>query len=319
MMTPMEVERVRALFARPLLDLVFEAAGVHRRHHPPHEMQRCTLLSIKTGACPEDCAYCAQSARYTTQIEREPLMERAAVKAEAEAAAAAGATGFCLGAGWRENKAGPDFDRVLGMVGDVAATGMEVCCTLGMLTSDQAHRLKEAGLTAYNHNLDTSERYYKEIITTRTYQDRIDTIQRVAEAGIAVCCGGIIGMGETREDRIELLAAIAGLDPQPESVPINVLVPIEGTPLMETPPLDPFEVVRAIAVARILMPRSRVRLAAGRLELTDEAQALCFLAGANSIFFGERLLTTPNPDLDRDQNLLEKLGMRVTDEVGTGA
>ena len=319
MMSAMEVERVRDLFARPLLDLVFEAAGVHRRHHPPQEMQRCTLLSIKTGACPEDCAYCAQSARYTTPVEREPLMERAAVKAEAEAAAAAGATRFCMGAGWREVKDGADFERVLGMVGDVAATGMEVCCTLGMLTSDQARRLKEAGLTAYNHNLDTSERYYEKIITTRTYQDRFDTIQRVADAGISVCSGGIIGMGETSEDRVELLAALAGLNPQPESVPIHVLVPIDGTPLSETAPIDPFEVVRAIAAARILLPRSRVRLAAGRLDLTDEAQALCFLAGANSIFFGERLLTTPNPDLDRDRELLEKLGMRITNGVGTGA
>jgi biotin synthase len=240
-------------------------------------------------------------------------MERARVRERAHEAAALGATRFCMGAAWREVRDGPQFDRVLEMVRDVAATGMEVCCTLGMLTAEQARRLHEAGLTAYNHNLDTSEAFYGRIVSTRTYGDRLETIRRVADAGISVCCGGILGMGESRDDRIELLSTLAALDPQPESVPINALVRVPGTPLADAPDLDPFEVVRAVAVARILMPRARVRLAAGRLELSDEAQALCFLAGANSIFHGEKLLTTPNPAEDRDASLFGRLGLAPTD------
>ncbi|MEE8104773.1 MAG: biotin synthase BioB [Planctomycetota bacterium] len=308
-------EHAQELFDKPLLDLVFEAAAAHREHHRADEIQRCTLLSVKTGACPEDCSYCAQSARYNTPLETEALMDVESVLAEAQAAADAGATRFCMGAGWREVRDGKDFEKVLDMVRGVAATGMEVCCTLGMLNDAQAKRLKEAGLTAYNHNLDTSERFYPKIITTRTYRDRLDTIGSVAGAGISVCSGGILGMGETRDDRRDLLTTLASLEPQPESVPINVLVPIEGTPLADLPPIDPLEVVRTVAAARILMPRSRVRLAAGRLELSEEAQALCYLAGANSIFFGERLLTTPNPEIDRDKNLFERLGIKVEDGV----
>jgi len=308
-------EHARELFDKPLLDLVFEAAAVHREHHRADEIQRCTLLSVKTGACPEDCSYCAQSARYDTPLETEALMDVESVRAEAQAAADAGASRFCMGAGWRAVKDGRDFEKVLDMVRGVAATGMEVCCTLGMLNDEQAKRLKEAGLTAYNHNLDTSERFYPEIITTRTYRDRLDTIASVSSAGISVCSGGILGMGETRDDRRDLMTTLASLEPQPESVPVNVLVPIEGTPLAELPPIDPLEVVRTVAAARILMPQSRVRLAAGRLELSEEAQALCYLAGANSIFFGERLLTTPNPEIDRDKNLFERLGIKVDDGV----
>jgi biotin synthase len=301
--------RARALFEAPLLDLVFEAAQVHRAHHDPRSVQRCRLLSIKTGGCPEDCAYCPQSARHEGAVAAEPLLDVDRVRGEAEEARAAGATRFCMGAAWREVRDGEPFDRVLDMVRAVAATGMEVCCTLGMLTDAQAARLREAGLTAYNHNLDTSEAFYGRIIGTRTYGDRLRTLRRVADAGISVCCGGILGMGESREDRIALLGTLASLDPQPESVPINALVRVPGTPLAHAPDLDPFELVRAVAVARILMPRARVRLAAGRLQLSDEAQALCFLAGANSIFFGERLLTTPNPDEDRDAALLGRLGL----------
>jgi len=310
--------RARDLYRLPLLDLVFEAARVHRAHHDARVVQRCTLLSTKTGGCAEDCAYCSQSARYETDAAPEPLLDRETVRERAERAAANGATRFCMGAAWREPRDGPQFDRVLDMVRDVAATGMEVCCTLGMLTAKQAHRLRDAGLTAYNHNLDTSEAFYPSIVSTRTYRDRLDTIRRVADAGISVCCGGILGMGESEDDRIELLATLAALDPQPESVPINALVPVEGTPLGGAPALDPLEFVRAVAVARVLIPRARVRLAAGRLKLSDEAQALCFLAGANSIFSGDRLLTTPNPEPDRDAALLAKLGLRGMDGVRAG-
>ena len=305
------LDEVRRMFLEPLLDLVFRAAALHRERHDPRSVQRCTLLSIKTGACPEDCAYCTQSTHNKAKVEITPLMTREEVLAEAMAAATAGASRFCMGAAWRDVREGREFDEVLGMVRDVAATGMEVCVTLGMLTDDQARRLKEAGLTAYNHNLDTSKEYYDRIVTTRTYRDRLETLARVQEAGISVCCGGILGMGESIDDRARLLCTLANLDPQPESVPINVLVKVEGTPLADRPNVDPMEVVRAVAVARILMPRSRVRLAAGRLALSDEAQALCFLAGANSIFFGERLLTTPNPGLDRDRALLDRLGLRI--------
>jgi biotin synthase len=311
-------DQARGLCELPLLDLVFEAARVHRAHHDPRAIQRCTLLSIKTGGCPEDCAYCAQSGRYKTDVEPESLLDREAVRDRAERAAANGATRFCMGAAWRDVRDGPRFDSVLEMVRDVAATGMEVCCTLGMLTAEQARRLREAGLTAYNHNLDTSEAFYGRITTTRTYRERLETIRRVAEAGISVCCGGILGMGESQHDRIELLATLASLDPQPESVPINALVPVPGTPLEKAPLLDPFELVRAVAVARVLMPAARVRLAAGRLQLSDEAQALCFLAGANSIFLGDELLTAPNPGQDRDAALFERLGLRGMDVVRAG-
>jgi biotin synthase len=308
-----------ALLRKPLLDLVFEAAGVHRRHHPAGDVQRCSLLSIKTGGCPEDCGYCSQSAHHKTPVAREPLSDRAEVLEAARAAKGAGATRFCMGAAWREAKDGPDFDRVLGMVRDVAGLGMEVCCTLGMLDASQAARLKEAGLTAYNHNLDTSESFYSRVVSTRTYRDRLDTLRRVRDAGLSVCCGGILGMGESVEDRADLLATLASMDPPPESVPINGLVPVLGTPMEDAPPLDPFDLVRTVAAARILMPRSRIRLAAGRRALSDEAQALCFLAGANSIFFGERLLTAPNPEVDRDAELFRRLGLPVPDDVASPA
>lgn len=305
---------VRALLDRPLLDLVFEAAAIHREYHDARRIQRCTLLSIKTGACPEDCAYCPQSARFNTGLKREALLDVDEVLAEARAAKEAGASRFCMGAAWREVRDNEDFESVLAMVRGVASLDMEACVTLGMLNDDQARRLREAGLTAYNHNLDTSESFYSEIITTRTYEDRLNTLDAVQRAGLSVCCGGILGMGESRDDRAAMLSTLAALDPHPESVPVNSLVKIPGTPLAEQPDLDPFEVVRVVAAARLLMPRARIRLAAGRRQMTDEAQALCFLAGANSIFFGERLLTTPNPGIDRDQALLERLGLEVASD-----
>jgi len=304
---------IEALFESPLLDLVHRAAQVHREHHDPREVQRCTLLSIKTGGCAEDCSYCPQSARYQTEVDAQALLTRAEVRTAAERAVKAGATRFCMGAAWREVRDGPQFEQVLGMVRDVRALGMEACVTLGMLTSDQASRLKEAGLTAYNHNLDTSEEFYGEIITTRTYDDRLRTLGHVQDAGLSVCCGGILGMGESDRDRASMLHTLASLDPQPESVPINALVRLEGTPLVNQPDLDPLAIVRMVAIARILMPRSRVRLAAGRMQLDASTQALCFLAGANSIFFGEELLTTPNPAIDEDTALLERLGLRTTE------
>jgi biotin synthase len=302
---------VAALYEMPLLDLVFRAAEVHRRYHDPREIQMCTLASIKTGGCPEDCAYCPQSSRYETPVQAQKMMKVDEVLAAARAARDAGSTRFCMGAAWREVNDGRAFERVLEMVRGVRGLGLEACCTLGMLTADQARRLAEAGLTAYNHNLDTSEDYYGSIITTRTYQDRLETIGHVADAGIKVCCGGILGMGEARADRIKLLHTLAGLDPQPESVPINALVPVEGTPLANGGELDIFEWIRAIAVVRILLPRAMVRLSAGRLTISAEAQALAFLAGANSIFTGEKLLTTPNPEHDFDESLLARLGLHA--------
>ena len=301
---------VSDLYDMPLLDLVFRAAEVHRRHHDPREVQLCTLLSIKTGGCPEDCAYCPQSSRYETEVDSGRMMKTEEVLAAAQDAKEAGSTRFCMGAAWREVTDGRAFDRVLEIVRGVRELGMEACCTLGMLTEDQANRLAEAGLSAYNHNLDTSADYYGSIITTRTYEDRLRTIENVAKAGISVCCGGILGMGEAKLDRIKLLHTLANLEPQPESVPINALVPVDGTPLQGVERLDPFEWIRAIAVARILMPRAMVRLSAGRLEIPREAQALAFLAGANSIFTGEKLLTTPNPEADFDRALLADLGLR---------
>jgi biotin synthase len=302
---------IEAIYTLPLPELVFHAQQVHRAFHPPDEVQGCALLSIKTGGCPEDCAYCPQSAHYRTGVQRTELMSVEEVVAAAEAARALGATRFCMGAAWREVPSGPAFERLLEMVRRVRALGLEVCGSLGMLTQEQAYALAAAGLTAYNHNLDTSPEYYGRIITTRTYEDRLRTLERVRRAGLWVCCGGIIGMGESRWDRYRLFQQLATQSPHPESVPINLLVRVAGTPLADAPPLDVFELVRMIATARILMPASRVRLSAGRLSLSDEAQALCLLAGANSIFLGGRLLTTPNPSPERDRALLERLGMRL--------
>ncbi|MGB6076710.1 MAG: biotin synthase BioB, partial [Candidatus Acidiferrales bacterium] len=302
-------------FNAPLPELIFQAQLVHREFHQPEEVQLCRLLSIKTGACPEDCAYCSQSAHYKTGVARQKLMDSADVLESAKRAKADGATRFCMGAAWRDVPEGKEFDSVLEMVRGVAALNLEVCCTLGMLTDTQASRLKQAGLTAYNHNLDTSPEFYGHIITTRVYEDRLQTIARVRKAGITVCCGGILGLGESEEDRIGLLHQLAILDPHPESVPINVLARIEGTPLAGAPELDPMVMVRAIATARILMPASRVRLSGGRHKLSREAIALCFLAGANSIFTGEKLLTTPNPSIDQDKALLDDLGMKAMERV----
>ena len=303
------LEEVRALHRLPFADLMHRAQTVHRTHFDPNEVQVSTLLSVKTGACPEDCAYCPQSIRYDTGLEREALMEPEAVVERARAARDAGATRFCMGAAWRSPK-DRDLEKVAAMVEGVASLGLETCATLGMLTPAQAKRLKDAGLDYYNHNLDTSEAFYGEVITTRTYQDRLDTLAAVRAAGINVCCGGILGMGEQPEDRVAFLHTLATLDPHPESVPINNLVQVEGTPLAGTAALDPLEFVRIIALARILMPRSHVRLSAGRSAMSDEMQALCFLAGANSIFYGEKLLTTGNPDTASDHALFERLGIR---------
>jgi biotin synthase len=303
---------IESIYAAPLPDLVFRAQTVHRAHHKPDEVQGCMLLSIKTGGCPEDCAYCPQSAHYKTDVMRTDLVGLDELTEAATRAREQGATRFCMGAAWREVEDGPEFERVLDMVRVVRGLDMEACCTLGMLSQRQAERLAEAGLTAYNHNLDTSPEFYGSIITTRTYDDRLETLARVRRAGVTVCSGGIIGMGEGRPVRFRLLRQLASLDPHPESVPINLLVRVEGTPLADLPAEDPLELVRTIATARILMPRSFVRLSAGRLSLTDEAQALCFLAGANSVFLGERLLTTPNPGATHDEQLLDRLGMRLT-------
>jgi biotin synthase len=303
-------DAVEALYHLPLTELLFRAQSVHRAFHDPASVQRCTLLSIKTGGCPEDCAYCPQSAHYDTGVQREGLLTRDAVLSAARTARDSGSTRFCMGAAWREVHDGEAFDAVLTMVEDVAALGMEVCTTLGMLTADQARRLKTAGLTAYNHNLDTSPEFYPRIITTRTYQDRLDTLRHVHDAGLSVCCGGIIGMGESPRDRCALLAQLGRLDPHPESLPVNVLVRTPGTPLAAADEVDPIELVRTIACARLVAPKARVRLSAGRLALSDEAQALCFGAGANSIFSGEKLLTSPNPAVDDDCRLMNRLGLR---------
>ena len=303
-------EEVQSIYRTPLPSLVFRAQAVHRQFHPEDRVQTCQLLSIKTGGCPEDCAYCPQSARYDAGVRREGLLDPQQVVGVAREAAGRGVTRFCMGAAWRQAPEGREFETVLEMVRGVSALGLEVCCTLGMLSERQAVQLKEAGLSAYNHNLDTSPEFYGSIITTRVYQDRLKTLAAVRKAGITVCCGGILGMGEREEDRVELLKQLAMLQPHPESVPINMLVRVEGTPLAGIPALDPLEMVRAIATARILMPASRVRLAAGRKQLSQEAVTLCFLAGANSIFVGEKLLTTPNPGRDEDQVLLEALGMK---------
>ncbi len=303
------IDYVRELYRTPFLKLVAQASRVHEANHNYDDIQRCTLLSVKTGGCPEDCAYCPQAARYHTDVTVQKLMRSEDVREAARNAKANGATRFCMGAAWREVRDNRDFDEVLKMVRGVSELGLEACATLGMLTESQATRLKEAGLHAYNHNLDTSREFYSEIIHTRDYDDRLNTIRHVRDAGITVCCGGIIGMGESDEDRIRFLFTLASLEPQPESVPINALVAVPGTPLEDQDPLDTFIFVRTIACARILMPKARVRLSAGRLRLSQEAQTLAFMAGANSIFLGDRLLTTPNPEPDADYELFEKLGL----------
>ncbi len=302
---------VRAIHDLPIPELLFRAQTVHRQHHRADEVQLCTLLSVKTGGCPEDCGYCPQSAKHEGGVEAERSLDVAQVLASAAQAKQAGATRFCMGAAWREVKDGPAFDNVVDMVRGVSQMGLEACCTLGMLDEKQAQRLKEAGLKAYNHNLDTSRKHYKSIISTRTYDDRLRTIDNVRKAGITVCSGGIIGMGESIEDRCEMLRTLAELSPQPESVPINTLVAVEGTPLAGQEKVDPLELVRMIATARILMPKTRVRLSAGRMQLSHEAQLMCFMAGANSIFYGEKLLTTGNPDIADDQAMLRKAGLRA--------
>ena len=303
------VDEIDALLAMPLLDLVDRARSVHRAFHDPRKVQLATLANIKRGGCPEDCAYCPQAARYNTGVKGEALAPVGDVVEAARAARDAGASRFCMGAAWREVRDGPQFDRVLDMVREINGLGMEVCVTLGMLKPHQAARLREAGLTAYNHNLDTSREHYDRIISTRTYDDRLRTLDHVRQAGITVCCGGIVGMGETRRDRAGLLATLAALAPHPESVPINQLVRAPGTPLEGEADVDPLDVVRMVAAARITMPRSMVRLAAGRLQLSREARTLCFQAGANSIFYGESLLTTPNPTVDDDRALMAELGL----------
>jgi biotin synthase len=303
---------VRALFELPFPDLIYRAQSIHRAHFDPRQVQISTLLSIKTGGCPEDCAYCPQSAHHEAGVKAEKLLDAAAVIAEAHAAKRAGASRFCMGAAWRSPK-DRDLDAVCAMVEGVKALGLETCATLGMLTDPQAKRLKDAGLDYYNHNLDTSPEFYGEIVTTRTYRDRLETLDHVRAAGISVCCGGIVGMGETREDRVGMILALATLPVHPESVPINMLVQVEGTPLATGKAFDPIEFVRTVAVARIAMPASVVRLSAGREDMSEEMQALCFVAGANSIFYGPKLLTTPNPERDRDMRLMDKLGLTAMD------
>jgi biotin synthase len=304
-----QVEEVLALYGLPFNDLLFQAQTIHRENFNPNEVQVSSLLSIKTGSCSEDCGYCPQSARHDSGLKPEPLMPIRDVLQAAQQAKDNGATRFCMGAAWRKPK-DSDIERVVEMVQGVKALGMETCVTLGMLTDSQTERLKEGGLDYYNHNLDTSEDYYSEVITTRTYQDRIDTLDRVRNAGINVCCGGIVGMGESDVDRANLLLQLANMPQHPESVPVNMLVQVEGTPLMGTKQLDPLMFVRTIAIARIMMPKSRVRLSAGRNEMSDEMQALCFLAGANSIFYGDKLLTTDNPMTNRDLALFARLGLK---------
>ncbi|MGJ0489933.1 biotin synthase BioB [Methylobacter sp.] len=303
-----QLDEVQALYALPFNDLIFKAQTIHRENFDPNEIQVSSLLSIKTGSCSEDCGYCPQSARYDSDLTPEALMPIDAVLTAAQKAKEQGASRFCMGAAWRQPK-DRDIERVVEMVQGVKALGMETCVTLGMLTNEQTERLKDGGLDYYNHNLDTSEDYYSEIITTRTYQDRLDTLARVRDAGINVCCGGIVGMGESDVDRSKLLIELANMPKHPESVPVNMLVQVEGTPLMGTEALDPLIFIRTIAVARIMMPKSRVRLSAGRNNMSDEMQALCFLAGANSIFYGDKLLTTDNPMTNHDRRLFERLGL----------
>lgn len=301
-------EEILELYNQPLMELLYEAASVHRKYHDPNTVQVSTLISIKTGGCPEDCSYCPQAARYHTDIEGSGLMEVEQVKAQALRAKASGSSRVCMGAAWRNVKDGPEFESVLEMVRSINKLDMEVCCTLGMLTENQANRLAEAGLYAYNHNLDSSEEYYQEIISTRAYQDRLDTIENVNKTNITVCSGGIIGMGESIEDRVEMLRTLSLI--QPASVPINSLVPVEGTPLANQEPVSIWDMVRMVATARIVLPKAQVRLSAGRTQMSKEGQALCFLAGANSIFAGDKLLTTPNPDIEEDMELFKELGLK---------
>ncbi|CAN5600530.1 biotin synthase BioB [soil metagenome] len=303
-------EEIAAIYHSPVLELIYKAATVHRQHHNPQEVQVCTLLSVKTGGCPEDCGYCPQAARYHTNVQVHKLLPTSEVLTAAQIAKENGSTRFCMGAAWREVRDNKDFDRVIEMVKGVSNIGLEVCCTLGMLTPSQAQKLKDAGLYAYNHNLDTSEEHYDQIITTRTYKDRLDTLKNVSDANISVCSGGIIGLGETDEDRIQMLHTLANLPVPPESVPVNALVPVEGTPLENQEKVSIWEMVRMIATARILMPKAMVRLSAGRIKMDLEEQALCFLAGANSIFAGDKLLTTPNPEEDQDKKMFQILSLK---------
>jgi biotin synthase len=305
------VEEIKEIYNMPLLELIYKAATVHREFQDTGEVQVCTLLSVKTGGCSEDCAYCPQAARYHTDITVQALMQTGDVLEYAKKAKAAGSTRFCMGAAWREVRDNRDFDRVIEFVQEVNKLGMEVCCTLGMLTQHQAQRLADAGLYAYNHNLDTSEEYYGEIISTRTYDDRLQTLDNVRKAGVSVCCGGIIGLGETHEDRINMLYTLSNLPEHPDSVPVNALVRVKGTPLENNDKVDIWDMVRMIATARILMPRTMVRLSAGRTEMSIAEQALCFMAGANSIFAGDKLLTTPNPSFDEDNAMFELLGLKA--------
>ncbi|MEM9686219.1 MAG: biotin synthase BioB [Bacteroidota bacterium] len=302
-------EEILALYNKPLMELLYEAATVHRVHHDPNTVQVSTLISIKTGGCPEDCGYCPQAARYHTDIEGNALMSVQQVKAQALRAKASGSSRVCMGAAWRNVKDGPEFDQVLNMVRTINKLDMEVCCTLGMLTENQARRLAEAGLYAYNHNLDTSEEYYKEVISTRGYEDRLETIANVRKTNVTVCSGGIIGMGEAVEDRAGMLVSLSTLAPHPESVPINALVAVEGTPMEEEKPVEIWEMIRMVATTRIVMPKTQVRLSAGRTQMSREGQAMCFFAGANSIFAGDKLLTTPNPDVNEDMKLFKTLGL----------
>lgn len=302
-------EEILAIYNKPMMDLLFEAATIHREYHDPNVVQVSTLLSIKTGGCPEDCGYCPQAARYHTDITGNDLMTVSHVKAQALRAKASGSSRVCMGAAWRNVKDGPEFDQVLEMVRTINKLEMEVCCTLGMLTENQAQRLAEAGLYAYNHNLDTSEEYYKEVISTRGFEDRLQTIDNVRKTNVTVCSGGIIGMGETEADRAGMLVALATLDPQPESVPINALVAVDGTPLEDQKPVEIWEMIRMVATTRIVMPQTQVRLSAGRTNMSREGQAMCFFAGANSIFAGDKLLTTPNPDVNEDMKMFEMLGL----------
>jgi len=308
--TDWSVAEIESIYQTPLLELIYRAATVHREYNDTAEVQVCTLLSIKTGGCPEDCAYCPQAARYHTNVNIQSLMQTDEVLEYAKKAKEAGSTRFCMGAAWREVRDNRDFDRVIDMVKGVNALGMEVCCTLGMLNENQAEKLADAGLHAYNHNLDTSSEYYNEIITTRTYEDRLRTLDNVRNAGITVCCGGIIGLGETHEDRIKMLHTLSTLPRHPESVPINALVRVKGTPLENNPKVDIWDMVRMIATARILMPSTMVRLSAGRMEMNLAEQALCFMAGANSIFAGDKLLTTPNPAFEDDNLMFQLLGLK---------
>ncbi len=303
-------EEIKEIFDKPVLELIYEAATVHREHNDPSEVQVCTLLSIKTGGCSEDCSYCPQSVKYKTDITVQSLLDVDFVLNKARTAQENGSTRFCMGAAWREVRDNRDFDKVLDMVKGVNAMGMEVCCTLGMLSKEQAQKLKDAGLYAYNHNLDTSEENYDDIITTRTYNDRLETIDNIRDAEISVCSGGIIGLGETNEDRIGMLHTLSTMKEHPESVPVNALVPVPGTPMENQPRVSVWDMVRMIATARIIMPRAQVRLSAGRVSMSMEEQALCFLAGANSIFAGDELLTTPNPEVDQDKQMFQKLNLK---------